>query len=98
MVFAPDDTAAPLADFGVPVAVAGGPTSSGWLRRAWQVERELGVQVPYGSDVLVVAAGALGALVPDARLTIDGVAFRYRGPVDGPRDRWDRLAVMEATE
>jgi len=98
VVFAPDDTAAPLADFGVPVLVAGGPTSSGWLRRAWQVERELGVQVPYGGDVLVVAAGTLGPLVPDARLTIDGQAYRYRGAVDGPRDRWDRFAVVEATE
>lgn len=97
MPFAPEDTLAPLADFGVPVLVTGGPTTVGWLRKAHQVERELGVTVPYGSDVLFVAHGTLGTLLPDARLTIDGVAYRYRGRVDGPRDRWDRVAVVEAT-
>lgn len=96
MVFAPDDTAAPLADFGVPVQVTGTPTAStGLLRRAIEVERELGVSVPSGADVLVVAAGTLGALVSDQRLTIDGTAYRYRGRIEGPRDRWDRFAVVE---
>lgn len=96
MVFAPEDTAAPLADFGVPVQVTGTPTAStGLLRRAYQVERELGVTVPAGADVLVVRAGDLGTLVTDQRLAIDGKAYRYRGPIDGPRDRWDRFAVVE---
>lgn len=96
MVFAPEDTAAPLADFGVPVLVAGTPIAAlGLLRRAIEVERELGVSVPSGGDVLIVRAGDLGALTVDQRLTIDGKAFRYRGPVDGPRDRWDRFAVVE---
>jgi len=98
VTFSPADTAAPLADFGVPVQVIGGPAVLGLLRRAFQVERELGLTVPYGSDVLMVEAGALGALVSDQRLTIEGRAYRYRGPVEGPRDRWDRLAVVEATE
>lgn len=96
MVFAPEDTAAPLADFGVPVQVTGTSTAcTGMLRRATQVERELGVTLPSGADVLVVRAGDLGPLVPDQRLTIDGKAYRYRGPVEGPRDRWDRVAVVE---
>lgn len=98
MAFSPADTAAPLADFGIPVQVIGGPAVLGLLKRALQVERELGVSVPYGSDVLIVAAGTLGALVADQRLTIGGVAYRYRGPVDGPRDRWDRFAVVESSE
>ena len=97
MAFSPADTAAPLSDFGVPVQVIGGPGALGLLKRAFQVERELGVTVPYGSDVLLVEAGALGTLVTDQRLPIDGRAYRYRSPVEGPRDRWDRLAVVEAT-
>lgn len=95
MTFCPADTAAPLADFGIPVQVIGGPAVLGLLRRAIEVERELGIAVPSGADVLLVEAGTLGALVVDARLTINSKAFRYRGPVEGPRDRWDRLAVVE---
>lgn len=96
MVFAPEDTAAPLADFGVSVLVTGTPiTALGLLRRALEVGRELGVSVPSGSDVLLVRAGDLGPLTVDQRLTIDGRAYRYRGLVEGPRDRWERLAVVE---
>jgi len=96
VVFSPDDTAAPLVDFGVPVQVTGTPTTAlGLLRRATEIERELGVTVPVGAHVLAVAAGSLGTLVSDQRLTIGGVAYRSRGPVEGPRDRWDRFVVVE---
>ncbi len=95
MSYCPDDTAAVFADFGVPVQVDGGVATVGRLDGALQVERDLGVSVPHGTDVLKVAEGRLGTLCPDQKITVNGVAYRYRGAVEGVRDRFDRVALVE---
>lgn len=95
MVYCPEDTAAPLADFGVAVQVDGGAGTTGWIRRGVDVQRELGVEVPMGSNVLTIEAGTLGAIVMDQKLSIAGVWYRYRGPIEGVQDRFDHVAVVQ---
>ena len=98
-MFAPDDAAAMLTDFGSVVTFNGSCVTGIIDTTMVSADDGSGFGVQRKIQVLRVIAGALGSWVRDDVVTVDGVRWRLRELVDSPRDldaAFDLISVGRA--
>ena len=100
MVYQPADADVILSDFGVDVLVAGASSTVLGILEHWQAGATLPGGLVADADrwLLKTKPGALGAIVPDTQVTVDGAAYRWIGAWEhGPSVfQWHRLSPVTA--
>lgn len=98
MTYQPDDADTVLADFGEPVAVLDGLSTTGMTMTRLEVVAHFGVDLEDREIMLSVKPGTLGAVETDQKVTVAGKGYRYRGLFPGPQDLFERHRLVEERE
>jgi hypothetical protein len=85
-----------LADWGKPVTTGSYSAVPGYLLGARDaLETGVDVRAQFATHVLRIKPGTLGVPVDNQDVTVDGVAFVYRGVPEGDDEAWERWLLAK---